>query len=368
MAIFGTIDAKALANNLSVTNGSTTVTTTGDFTDRTSANFVQNGDVLSLGGVQYTVESVVSATSLKLRTAYAGTTGTVTAANAIRRTPPKEVATLLLDENGQLAHFPTGTNLLFIDDTEAALEENKIRGLKWPGWWAYRTYTDGDGNTRHKAECIAFANQTAANAGDYGTAQGGTEDNPAADVASAISISVQPANQSTSTPAGGILTRSVSGTAATGTASYTNVVYTTSGSGTGAAFNVSRAGGTYTVTQTAAGSGFAAADTITVLGSALGGADTTNDLTITVSTVATAAATFSVTASATTGTLTYQWQVQTAASTTKWTNITGATSASLALTGLLVADSGKKYRVKIGGSAGGEEVISNTATLTVTAA
>jgi len=367
MAIFGTIDAKALATNLSVINGSKTVTTTGDFTDRTTADFVQNGDVLSLGGVQYTVESVVSATSLKLRTAYAGSTGTVLAANAIRRTPPKEVATLLLDENGQLAHFPTGTNILFIDDTEAALDENKIRGLKWPGWWAYRTYTDGDGNTRHKAECLAFANQTAANAGDYGTAQGGTEDNPAADVASAISISAQPSNQSTQTPAGGVLTVTRAGTAATGTASYTNVTYT-GGTGTGATFNVSRAGGVYTVTVTAAGSGYAASDTITVLGSALGGVDVTNDLTITVATVATAAATFSVTASATTGTLTYQWQVQTAASTTKWSNITGATSASLALTGLATSDSGKKYRVKIGGSAGGEEVISNTATLTVTAA
>ena len=193
MAIFGTIDAKALANNLSVTNNSTTVTTTGDFTDRTSNNFVQAGDVLSLDGVQYSVESVVSATTLKLKVAYAGSTGTVTAANAIRRTPPKEVAALLLHENSQNAHFPSGTNLLFIDDTEAALDENKVRGLKWPGWWAYRTYTDGDGNTRHKAECLAFANQTAANAGDYGTAQGGTEDNPAADVASAVTITGQPA-------------------------------------------------------------------------------------------------------------------------------------------------------------------------------
>jgi len=194
MAIFGTIDAKALANNLSVTNGSTTVTTTGDFTDRTTNNFVQNGDVLSLGGTQYSVESVVSATTLKLKVAYAGSTGTVTAANALRRTPPKEVAALLLHENGQNAHFPSGTSLLFIDDTEASLDENKVRGLKWPGWWAYRTYTDGDGNTRHKAECLAFANATAgASVGDYGTADGGTEDNPAADVASAVTITGQPA-------------------------------------------------------------------------------------------------------------------------------------------------------------------------------
>ena len=364
MAIFGTIDAKALATNLSVTNGSTTVTTTGDFTNRATADFVQNGDVLSLGGVQYTVESVVSATTLKLKVAYAGSTGTVTAANAIRRTPPKEVAARLLHES----HYPSGTNFIFVDDTEAALEENKIRGLKWPGWWLYRTYTDGDGNTRHKAECIAFANQTAANAGDYGTAQGGTEDNPAADVTSTITISGQPSNQSTSTPAGGILTVTRAGTAAAGTASYTNVAYTTSGSGTGATFNVSRAGGVYTVTVTAAGSGFAASDTITVLGTALGGTSTTNDLTITVATVASAAATFSVTASVGTGTLTYQWQVQTAASTTKWSNVSGATSASLALTGLTTSDSGKKYRVKVGGSAGGAEVISSTATLTVTAA
>ena len=379
MAIFGTIDAKALANNLSVTNNSTTVTTTGDFTDRTSNNFVQNGDVLSLGGVQYTVESVVSATSLKLRTAYAGSTGTVLAANAIRRTPPKEVATLLLDENGQLAHFPTGTNLIFIDDTEAGLDENKIRGLKWPGWWAYRTYTDGDGNTRHKAECLAFANATAGAAvGDYGTADGGTEDNPAADVASAITISGQPSAQSTSGPAGAILTVTRAGTAAAGTASYTitdqtagvtvaNVSGGAAPSGTWS-INVSRAAGAYTVTINSGGTGFAATDTITVPGNLLGGVATTNDLVVTVATVATAAATFSVTAAVGTGTLTYQWQVQTAASTTKWSNVVGATSASLALTGLLASDSGKKYRVKIGGSAGGKEVISNTATLTVTAA
>ncbi len=375
MAIFGTIDAKALANNLSVTNNSTTVTTTGDFTDRTSNNFVQAGDVLSLSGVQYTVESVVSATTLKLKVAYAGSTGTVTAANAIRRTPPKEVAALLLHES----KYPSGTNFIFVDDTEAALEENKIRGLKWPGWWLYRTYTDGDGNTRHKAECIAFANATqGAAVGDYGTADGGTEDNPAADVASAITISGQPSAQSTSGPAGAILTVTRTGTAAAGTASYTitdqtagvtvaNVSGGAAPSGTWS-INVSRAAGAYTVTINSGGTGFAATDTITVPGDLLGGAATTNDLVVTVATVATAAATFSVTAAVGTGSLTYQWQVQTAASTTKWSNVVGATSASLALTGLLASDSGKKYRVKIGGSAGGEEVISNTATLTVTAA
>ena len=366
MAIFGTIDAKALATDVSVTNGDATVTTTGDFTDRGTDDFIQNGDILSLSGVQYTVLSVTSATTLELATEYAGSTGTVSAANAIRRTAPKEVANLLLNENGQLAHFPSGTSLLFIDDTEAALDENKIRGLKWPGWWLYRTFTDGDGNTRHKAECLAFANATAANAGDYDS------DNPAADVASAISISVQPANQSTQTPAGGILTVDTIGAAdalrTAGTYTITASDYTTDAAGTGATFSIVVDGsGDATVTVTGAGSGFVVDETITIADADLGGGGAA-DLTFDVATVATAAATFSVTASVGTGTLTYQWQVQTAASTTKWSNISGATSASLALTGLLVGDSGKKYRVKIGGSAGGEEVISDTATLTVTAA
>jgi hypothetical protein len=253
--------------------------------------------------------------------------------------------------------------IVFVDETEAQLNENRVRGIDGPGWWAYFTYTDTQGTTRHKAEkLIALGNP------DTNANETQSDDTIAADVASAISISVHPANQSTSTPAGGILTFTSAGTAATGTASYTGVTGTASGSGTGATFTVARAGGVYTVTLTAAGSGYAASETITILGSALGGADTTNDLVVTVSTVATAAATFSVTASATTGSLVYQWQVQTAASTTKWTNISGATSSSLALTGLTTSDTGKKYRVKLTSSAGAEEVISNTATLTVTSA
>lgn len=219
MAIFGTIDAKALANNVSVTNNTKTVTTTGDFTDRTSANFIQAGDILSLSTVQYTVESVVSATTLSLTTAYAGSTGTVTAANAIRRTAPKEVANLLINEN----KFPSGTQFIFVDNTEAELNENKIRGLKWPGWWTYRTYTDGDGNTRHKSECIVFARQTAANAGDFDS------DNPAADVASAVTITVQPA-ASTSSSGAGTFTLTTTTTGTPGTLAFVWQRQTASGS------------------------------------------------------------------------------------------------------------------------------------------
>ena len=168
--------------------------------------------------------------------------------------------------------------IIFIDNTEAALEENKERGLNAPGWWSYFTYTDGEGHTRHKAEHLV----TIADPEDN-SLETQSDDAVAADATSIITISVQPTDQATD-------------------------------------------------------------DAI-------------------------AAATFSVTAADAPdlGDIVYQWQVQTATG-TRWTNVTGGTSASLALTGLTVADSGKKYRVKLTSTAGASEVISDTATLTVTAA
>jgi hypothetical protein len=283
--------------------------------------------------------------------------------------------TLIVDGDstvvGAQGYATAARKSVFIDATEATLAENKERGLTSPGWWEYMTYTDADGNTRHKAQQLVSFKSAPANTADL-------DDNVAADVASAITISGQPSAQSTSAPAGAILTFTRAGTAAAGTGSYTitgattgNVVTNVSGGAAPAAngytFTVSRAAGVYTVTVVTGGSGFAATDTILVKGSQLGGVDTTNDLTITVSTVATAAATFSVTAAASTGTLVYQWQRQTATGTT-WSNISGATSSSLALTGLATSDNGRKYRVKLTSTAGAEEVISSSATLTVTAA
>ena len=58
-----------------------------------------------------------------------------------------------------------------------------------------------------------------------------------------------------------------------------------SGSGSSATFNITKTGTTYTVAITAAGSGFAANETIKVVGTQLNGATTANDATITITTV-----------------------------------------------------------------------------------
>jgi hypothetical protein len=168
--------------------------------------------------------------------------------------------------------------IVFVDNTEAALAENKKRGINAPGWWSYRTYTDSSGKTRHKAEHLVFISNPDLNANETQA-----DDTIAADATSVITISVQPSNQ------------------------------------------------------------------------------TTDDLDGT--------ATFSVTAADAPdlGDIVYQWQMQTATG-TRWTNVTGGTTDTLALTGLTTSDSGKKYRVKLTSTAGATEVISDAATLTVTAA
>jgi hypothetical protein len=74
-------------------------------------------------------------------------------------------------------------------------------------------------------------------------------------------------------------------------ATYQDKTGTTSGTGTGAKFDVTKTDGVYSVildsATASAGTGYAAGDTITIAGSAIGGVNTTNDLILTVATVGT---------------------------------------------------------------------------------
>jgi hypothetical protein len=76
-------------------------------------------------------------------------------------------------------------------------------------------------------------------------------------------------------------------------------------------------------------------------------------------------ATFTVSATATSGNLTYQWQTA-AAGATRFSNIGAATSSSLALSTLVAGDAGKQYRVVVATDNGAAKVISSAATLAYT--
>jgi len=184
MSVFGKIDAKAFLTDVAVVQNDATVTTTGDFNDDTTADYIVAGDILELATVPYIVKSVASdGLTLELHTDYVASSGTVSAANAVRRTAPKAVAEYVI-KGGDSASY----ELLFVDDTEAAVASNKTRGITGPGWWKYRTHVDAGGNTRHKAEHIAVVSNTALLAGDD------ADDTLVADVLEVITISGQPAD------------------------------------------------------------------------------------------------------------------------------------------------------------------------------
>lgn len=73
------------------------------------------------------------------------------------------------------------------------------------------------------------------------------------------------------------------------------------------------------------------------------------------------AATFSATATGGSASIAYQWEVSTDGGTT-WADVSGATSATLSLTGLTAAEHGRQYRVKA--TSGSDTVFSTSATLT----
>ena len=98
---------------------------------------------------------------------------------------------------------------IYIDETEAALEANKERGLNAPGWWSYYTYTDSSGATRHKAEQLVFIA-----GGDTNANETQADDAQAADAAITITISTQPAD--TAVAVGAQLDLTVAAAASTG--------------------------------------------------------------------------------------------------------------------------------------------------------
>ena len=84
-----------------------------------------------------------------------------------------------------------------VSAAEAALAANKAKGLQHAGWVQYSTYTDAQGNTRHKSETlVAMSSITSDNNADDTTVG----------IDPVITIGTQPANASVTSPASATFT------------------------------------------------------------------------------------------------------------------------------------------------------------------
>ena len=102
-------------------------------------------------------------------------------------------------------------NAVFVSAEEAVLKTNKDKGILGAGWWLVKEFTDADGKTRYKSEHLVAMTVANATSGDA------ADDAKVADVNVTITISAQPAAQTT---VAGAATFTVTASASTGTATY----------------------------------------------------------------------------------------------------------------------------------------------------
>ena len=117
--------------------------------------------------------------------------------------------------------------------------------------------------------------------------------------------------------------------------SYTNPAQSgySGTTGSGATFDITRSNGSYSVAITSAGTNFVASETITIVGTELGGATTANDATITINTVDGSGG---ITAATITGTAVTTGTVATA-------SVTGTAVTTGPITGVTVAGTGAAF-------------------------
>ena len=103
-------------------------------------------------------------------------------------------------------------NAVFVSREEALLKTNKDKGITGAGWWLVKQFDDADGKPRYKTELLVAMSVANAISGDA------NDDAIAADVEITLTISAQPANQTT---VAGAATFGITATVApTGTVTY----------------------------------------------------------------------------------------------------------------------------------------------------
>jgi DnaJ-class molecular chaperone len=105
----------------------------------------------------------------QLATSYANAiAGTPVVGLSVLGTGTADTFRVTPDENSE-----TGT-VVFVDVVEAGVTSNVAKGLRNPGWNTYRTYTTGDGRTRHIVENLVAMKRVAGTA--TATVDGGAGD------------------------------------------------------------------------------------------------------------------------------------------------------------------------------------------------
>ena len=174
MSAWGKRDRIEISATARANLGSNTVVTSGQVA--TAANGFYVGYSLTIANVDYKIETISSANTVILDTAYRG--ANVAAANIAIQEDPKWIRT-----NGWGTTMASGrgpntvnkANVYGLDRVEVGIAGNKANGFSHTGWVAYKTYTNTQGATRRKAEVLVAMSKNF-NANATGTLFGDAND------------------------------------------------------------------------------------------------------------------------------------------------------------------------------------------------
>jgi len=149
MSQWGKLDYRELLGTAAVVQGATNVTATiGSFN---TAN-VSPGDALLIANVKYRVAAINSNVTLTLSNAYTAETG-AGRAMAIQQSP-KDLLTYGWTSNVNYDNHVSKRNVFGVDKLEVQNPDVKAKGINSPGWVHYKTWTNTQGSTRHRAETL----------------------------------------------------------------------------------------------------------------------------------------------------------------------------------------------------------------------
>lgn len=144
MSQWGNLDSLVLTGTANVTNGNAYVLGSASAIYTTEAEV---GYALLIANVAYRIENILSANTIVLDVAYAGSTATDLTV-AVQQSPKT------LTTTGWGANTTDKQNTFGVDRDEIANTLVKAKGFNHTGWATYMTYQDAHGQTRHKAETL----------------------------------------------------------------------------------------------------------------------------------------------------------------------------------------------------------------------
>lgn len=191
MALFSNTDTQASKPKSLALGQVDGIQVTGTMTGYSNGSFTI--DAPPVGGVQATATYEVTGgviTKVVITNPGAGytTAPTVTASGGTGAVIAASIRPVMADNN-TVAGTNVNSKIIFVDLTEAGLQQNRAKGIRIPGWTKYEEFVDAQGTTKYKVENLVAMTVSAGTAGDS------TDDAIASD--SAFAITGQPADATT---------------------------------------------------------------------------------------------------------------------------------------------------------------------------